>query len=314
MRVFIAGATGVLGRALLPLLLAAGHEVTATTRSPGKEDQVRAAGATPVVVDALDDARLLAAMVDARPDVVVHLLTAIPPAIDPRRWAEQFAPNDELRVRATQNLVAAARVAGVGRIVAESYAGLYARTGGAIKCEDDPLDIDAADARRQTARALSALEQAVTRTDGINGIALRLGTLYGPGTAYGPSGAMADLARHGRLPIVGSGAGVSSFVHLDDAAAAIILALEHGAPGIYNVVDDDPAASHTWIPVFAAAVGAAPPRWIPAIAARLLAGQIAVSLMTEARGASNARVRRDLSWAPVHSSWREGFRSEATPE
>jgi 2-alkyl-3-oxoalkanoate reductase len=309
MRVFVAGATGALGRRLVPLLVAGGHQVTAMTRSPGKAAGLRAAGAEPVVADALDRDAVLAAVAEARPEVVVHQLTALAGALDFRRFDESFAATNRLRTEGTDHLVAAARAAGARRLVAQSFTGWpFARVGGPVKTEDDPLDPDPPAELRRTLDAIRRLESAVLGADGLEGLVLRYGGFYGPGTSVGAGGSMLEDLRRRRFPMVGAGTGVWSFVHIDDAAAATVAAVERGAPGIYQIVDDDPAPVSAWLPELAAAVGARPPRRLPAWVARLVAGEHAVVMMTEVRGASNAKARRELGWRPAWPSWRQGFR------
>ena len=310
MRIFVAGATGALGRRLVPLLLADGHQVTAMTRRPDKAAGLRAAGADPVVADALDRDAVLRAVVAARPEVVVHQLTALAGTTSMRRFDREFALTNRLRTEGTDHLLAAARAAGARRFVAQSFAGWpFARTGGPVKTEDDPLDPDPPAALRPALDAIRYLEAAVLGAEGIEGLVLRYGGFYGPGTSAGAGGSMLEELRRRRFPIVGDGGGVWSFVHIDDAAEATALAVERGAPGIYQIVDDDPAPVSQWLPALAAAAGAPPPRRVPAWVARLLAGEHAVVLMTEVRGASNAKARRALGWTPAHRSWRQGFRT-----
>jgi nucleoside-diphosphate-sugar epimerase len=310
MRIFVAGATGALGRRLVPLLVQGGHQVTAMTRTAGKAAGLRAAGADPLVADALDREAVLGAVVAARPEVVVHQLTALAATTSMRRFDREFALTNRLRTEGTDNLLEAARAAGTRRLVAQSFAGWpFARVGGPVKTEDDPLDPDPPAQLRRTLDAIRHLEAAVLGTEGIQGLVLRYGGFYGPGTSAGAGGYLLEGLRRRRFPIVGAGTGVWSFIHIDDAAAATVAAVERGAPGIYQIVDDDPAPVSEWLPALAAAVGARPPRRVPAWVARLVAGEHAVVLMTEARGASNAKARRELGWRPVYRSWRQGFRS-----
>jgi 2-alkyl-3-oxoalkanoate reductase len=310
MRIFVAGATGALGRRLVPLLGANGHQVTAMTRRPDKAASLRAAGADPVVADALDREAVLAAVTAARPEVVVHELTDLAGLRDFRKVEEGFAATNRLRTEGTDHLLAAARAAGARRFVAQSFAGWpFARTGGPVKTEDDPLDPDPPAALRPALDAIRYLEAAVLGAEGIEGLVLRYGGFYGPGTSAGEGGFMLDDLRRRRFPLVGAGTGVWSFVHIDDAAEATALAVERGAPGSYQIVDDDPAPVSEWLPALAAAAGAPPPRRVPAWVARLLAGEHAVVLMTEVRGASNAKARRALGWTPAYRSWRQGFRT-----
>jgi nucleoside-diphosphate-sugar epimerase len=308
MRIFVAGATGALGRRLVPLLVARGHDVTAMTRTAAKAAGLRAAAAEPVVADALDREAVLAAVAAARPEVVVHELTDLARMRDFRKVDQGFAATNRLRTEGTDHLLAAARAAGARRFVAQSYAGWpTARTGGPVSTEDDPLDPDPPAALRRTLDAIRYLEAAVLGAAGLEGLVLRYGGFYGPGTSAGEGGFMLDDLRRRRFPLVGAGTGVWSFVHIDDAAEATAAATERGAPGIYNVVDDDPAPVSEWLPALAAAAGAPPPRRVPAWVARLLAGEHGVALMTEVRGASNAKARRELGWRPAHPSWRDGF-------
>ena len=310
MRVFVAGATGAIGRRLVPLLLDRGHDVAAMTRRPDKVDGLRAAGAVPVVADALDPVSVRQALVDARPDLVVHELTALSAAGSLRRFDRQFAATNELRTKGTDHLLEAALAAGARRIVAQSYAGWpYARDGALVKTEGDPLDPQPPKHMRETLAALRHLEEAVLGLEGMEGVVLRYGAFYGPGTSIADDGDLVDLVRRRRFPVVGSGAGVWSFVHVDDAATATVLAVEGGEPGIYNVVDDEPAPVAVWLPELAAAVEAPPPRRVPTVVGRLAAGDVGVSLMTRVRGASNAKAKQRLGWSPTYRSWRSGFRA-----
>jgi 2-alkyl-3-oxoalkanoate reductase len=314
MRIFVAGATGALGRRLVPLLVADGHAVTAMTRSAGKAAGLRAAGADPAVADALDRDAVLRAVAAARPEVVVHQLTDLAGTTDLRRFDEGFAATNRLRTEGTDHLLAAARAAGARRFVAQSFAGWpFARVGGPVKTEDDPLDPDPPAELRRTLDAIRHLEAAVLGTEGLEGVVLRYGGFYGPGTSAGAGGYLLDDLRRRRFPVVGGGTGVWSFVHIDDAARATVAAVERGAPGIYQVVDDDPAPVSAWLPALAAAAGARAPRRLPAWVARALAGEHGVVLMTEVRGASNAKAKRELGWRPAYPSWRQGFRSGLSP-
>ncbi|HEX2043517.1 MAG TPA: NAD(P)-dependent oxidoreductase [Acidimicrobiales bacterium] len=308
MRVFVAGATGAIGRRLVPLLVARGHDVVAMTRRPENEEGLRAAGARPVIADALDPVSVRKAVVDARPDVVVHQLTSLSRAGSLRRFDRRFAATNELRTKGTDHLLEAAVAAGARRVVAQSYAGWpYAREGGLVKVEDDPLDPRPPRHMRETLAALRHLEEAVLGTEGIEGLVLRYGAFYGPGTSIAEDGDLVELVRRRRFPVMGSGDGVWSFVHVDDAATATALAVEAGEPGVYNVVDDEPAPVRRWLPELAAAVGAPPPRRVPAAVGRLAAGEVGVSLMTRVRGASNVKIKERLGWSPRYASWRSGF-------
>ena len=310
MRVFLAGATGALGRRLVPQLVAAGHTVVGTTRRPDRAAGLRAAGAEPAVLDPLDAAAVTAAVAAAAPDVLVHQLTALAGMGNPRAFAREFAATNRLRTEGTDILLAAGRAAGVRRVVAQSFGGWpYARVGGPVKTEDDPLDPDPAPAARSTLAAIRHLEAAVTGYG--EGLALRYGGFYGPGTSLAPGAVHVELVRRRRFPVVGSGGGVWSFVHVDDAAAATVAAVEGGAPGVYNVGDDEPAPVREWLPVLARVLGAPPPRHVPAWVARPLLGSQGMVMMTTTRGLDNGRARRELGWAPTRATWRDGFRELA---
>jgi nucleoside-diphosphate-sugar epimerase len=246
-------------------------------------------------------------VVSARPDVVVHELTDLLKAIDPRKMEEQLAANDRLRREGTRNLVEAALAAGASRIVAQSIAFAYAPRGGLVKAEEDALYLDAPWPWRRSVEAVRELERLVTETEGIEGVVLRYGHLYGPGTAYAPDGAMAELVRKRGFPIGGDGGRVLAFVHVDDAVRATVLALDRGAPGIYNIVDDEPAPQREWLPAYAESLGVKPPRRVPKLLLQLLAGRYAIHLVTEVRGASNVKVKRELGWRPRYPTWRDGF-------
>jgi nucleoside-diphosphate-sugar epimerase len=308
MRVFIAGATGAVGSRLVPLLVAAGHEVVGTSRSAERLAAIEAAGASGVVMDGLDAASVRTAVLDARPEVIVHELTGLGgPAPDLRHFDEGFAVTNALRTRGTDHLLAAAAEAGVGRFVAQSFTGWpNARTGGPVKTEDDPLDPSPTAASRETLAAIRYVEQATTDA---GGVALRYGGLYGPGNVIGRGGELLGMVQARKLPLVGGGTGVWSFCHIDDAASATAAAVTRGAAGVYNIVDDDPAPVSEWLPELARIVGAKPPLRIPAWLARPLIGEHGVSLMTKVRGSSNAKAKRELGWTPRYPSWREGFRT-----
>jgi nucleoside-diphosphate-sugar epimerase len=309
MRIFVAGATGALGSRLTPRLVERGHHVVGTTRSPDKTGRVTAMGAEAVVVDGLDAASVRRAVLEARPEVVLHQMTALSGFEDMRRFDEAFALTNRLRTEGTDHLLAAARAAGAECFVAQSFAGHpYARVGGWIKTEEDPLDTDPPAQLRRTIEAIAYLEGRVLETEGIEGIVLRYGGFYGPGTSLGPGGANVEPVMRRRFPIVGDGGGVWSFVHVEDAAEATVAAIERGRGGIYNVVDDDPAPVREWLPELAEILGAPMPRRIPVWMARIVAGPHVVTMMTEIRGASNAKAKRALGWQPAHPSWREGFR------
>jgi 2-alkyl-3-oxoalkanoate reductase len=313
MRVFVAGGSGAIGRPLIARLVGGGHSVVVMTRSGDKRDAIRAAGAEPAVADALDEAAVISAVREAAPEAVIHQLTALSGLSgNPRRFDREFATTNRLRTEGTDHLLHAAREAGARRFVAQSFAGWpYAREGGSVKAEDDPLDPDPPAAERETLAAIRYLEAAVTGAEGIEGVVLRYGGFYGPGTgiARGEESPFADTIRKRRFPILDGGTAVWSFVHIDDAAAATVAALERGAPGIYNIVDDDPAQVSEWLPALAATMGAKPPRRLPVWLGRIVGGELAVSLMTQARGASNDKAKRELGWQPEHASWREGFKA-----
>jgi 2-alkyl-3-oxoalkanoate reductase len=307
MKVFVAGATGVIGRRLVPMLVERGHEVTAMTRSPEKADEIRAMRAAPAIRDVFDAEGLGAEIAGAAPDAIVHELTDLPPNVDPRKAAEQLEGNDRIREEGTRNLVDAALAAGVRRMIAQSIAFVYA-FGGGLKTEDDPLFDDAPFPWSRAVRSVHALEDAVTKTEGLEGIVLRYGFFYGPGSSYAPGGHWAREVGRRRFPIVGKGSGAFSFIHIDDAAAATAAALEHGPPGIYNVVDDEPAPLREWLPLYAEALGAKKPLRVPKLLARLAAGRYTTQMATGLSGASNARAKNELGWQPRYSSWRQGFR------
>jgi nucleoside-diphosphate-sugar epimerase len=307
MRVFVAGATGAIGKQLVPRLVAAGHDVIGMTHSEARRPLVRELGAVPVVADALDPDQVAEAVAHARPDVIVHELTAIA-SLDPRHFDRDFALTNRLRTEGTDYLLSAGHAVGVRRFVAQSYgAWPYIRSGGPVKSEEDPLDPTPAREMRATLAAIRHLEQAVLGADWTEGIVLRYGAFYGPGTNMAPGGEMFETVRARKFPIVGNGAGVWSFVHIADAADATVAAIERGHRGVYNVVDDDPAPVAEWLPSLARTIGARQPLRVPRFVARLFAGEAGVVMMTEARGASNAKAKRELGWRPAHPSWRQGF-------
>ncbi len=310
MRIFLAGATGAVGRRLLPILVQAGHEVVGTTRDRQRVRALEAAGAEGVVVDGLDRDAVMAAVTEAKPDVVIHQLTALSGRANLRRFDQYFAQTNRLRTEGTNNLIAAALAAETPRFVAQSYTGWpNERSGSPVKTEEDRLDPNPTAASRRSLAAIQHLESAVTGTPGLDGVVLRYGSLYGPGTALGAGGELLEMVRRRQLPIVGGGTGIWSHVHVDDAAQATLLAVERGARGIYNVVDDEPAPVSEWLPELAEAVGAKPPRRVPTWLARPLLGEHGVSLMTQIRGSSNAEAKRVLGWRLRYPSWREGFRT-----
>ena len=306
MRIFVTGATGALGRHLVPGLVAAGHQVTATTRAPGKVAQLREAGAEPVILDGLDREAVIAAVRAAAPEVIVHQMTALADMRSLRHADQVFAGTNELRTRGTDNLLAAAQRAGTRRVIAQSYAGAGPDqpSGGALKTEADPVGW-------RTIAGAAAMPAAITYVDTTvpgavpEGIVLRYGTFYGPGA----SDAVLELVRKRRLPVIGGGTGVWSFIEVSDAAAATLAAVGHGAPGVYNVVDDDPAPVAEWLPYLAQVAGAKPPMRLPGWVGRLLAGEFVVAQMTTSRGSCNEKARKELGWEPRYPSWRQGFRA-----
>jgi 2-alkyl-3-oxoalkanoate reductase len=312
MKIFVAGATGALGRQLVPKLVARGHDVIGMTRSPSKQDLVRSLGGRPVVADALDPDAVAQAVASAEPEVIVHELTALsgPMSLREARHPERFEGaimTSRLRTEGTDHLLAAGRAVGARRFVAQSFGAFrFARTGGRVQTEADAIDPDP---RQPGLEEMLYLERAVTTIEWGEGLALRYGGFYGPGTSVSlaPDAQMAAPIRKRRFPIVGDGGGVFSYIHIEDAAAATAIAVERGRPGVYNIVDDDPAPMREWLPVLASALGAKPPRRIPRWLGRLAAGEVATLMMTEARGASNEKAKRELGWQPRYSSWRQGF-------
>jgi 2-alkyl-3-oxoalkanoate reductase len=315
MKVFLAGATGVLGRALVPQLVVRGHEVVGMTRSASKQELVRSLGARPVVADALDPGAVAQAVASADPEVIVHQLTALSGRMSMREMrhperSSAFQMTNRLRTEGTDHLLAAGRAVGARRFVAQSFAAFrWARGGGPALTEADPLDSDPPAALRMALPGILHAERAVTTIEWGEGLVLRYGGFYGPGTgiSLAADAVMAAPIRKRRFPIVGDGGGVWSHVHVEDAAAATAIAVERGRPGIYNVVDDEPAPVREWLPVLASALGAKPPRRIPRWLGRLLAGETATAMMTDVRGASNAKAKRELGWKPRYASWRQGF-------
>lgn len=307
MKVFVAGAGGVIGRQLLARLVTAGHEVVGMTRSESKRAAIAEQGATPVIADGLDPEQVMTAVVAAQPEVLIHELTALD-AIDLRHFERSFGLTNRLRTEGTDNLLAASKQAGVRRFIAQSYASWpYARTGGPVKTEQDPLDPAPPREMRPALDAIRHLEAAVVGAEWTEGIVLRYGAFYGPGTSLSPGGEHFEMVRKRKFPIVGAGAGVWSFINVTDAADATVAAITHGAPGIYNVVDDEPATVAQWLPALAQSLGARKPWRVPLFVGRLMGGEVATVMMTEIRGASNAKAKRELGWEPQHASWREGF-------
>ncbi len=310
MKVFVAGASGALGAPLVAELVTAGHEVVAMTKTASKQDGLRALGARPVVADALDPDAVARVVGEAEPEVIVHQLTALSGATDMRHLDRFFAVTNRLRTEATDHLLAAGRAVGARRFVAQSWAGWrYARTGPQVQTEADPIDPNPPAVLRSGVTAIRYLEEAVTTIEWGEGLVLRYGVFYGPGTGISsaPDAVMAALVRKRRFPLVGDSSGVWSFIHIEDAAAATAVAVERGRPGVYNIVDDDPAAVREWLPALAKALGAKPPRHIPRWLGRLAAGEAATIMMTDVRGASNANAKNDLRLELRYPSWRLGF-------
>jgi 2-alkyl-3-oxoalkanoate reductase len=313
MKIFVAGATGVIGRRLLPRLQ--NHQVTALTRSPQQAEQLKTLGVQPVVGDVFDQDRLMQAVVAAQPDIVMHQLTSIPRRIDTRNVSEAFAATNRLRAEGTRILMAAAIAAGAKQFIAQSLAAFYAPDKPSPATEDEPLYMDAHPTFASIVQALAALEDTVLNTSGIAGIVLRYGYFYGAGTAYAADGGMAASIRRQYMPIVGAGTGVFSFVRVDDAAEATVLALTRGKPGIYNIVDDDPAPISDWLPTYARLLNAPAPQHVPVPSGEIPdAERFGIFFMTQQRGASNQKAKEQLGWQPHYASWREGFRAELQPD
>jgi nucleoside-diphosphate-sugar epimerase len=310
MRVFVAGATGALGKQLVPMLVEQGHEVTGMTRSPGKQDAIRAMGARPAVADALDPEAVAEAVGQAKPEAVVHELTDLTGTFA-RNIDKSFATTNRLRTEGTDHLLAAAKAAGARRFIAQSFAGWPSEpTGGPVKTEEDPLQQHPPKTVTQSLAAIRHVEDTVTTADGLDGLALRYGGFYGPGTslAIDPPGELTEMIQKRRVPIIGNGAGIWSLVHIEDAASATAAALERGAPGVYNVVDDDPVPVGELMPELARLMGAKPPRHLPRWLGRIAGGEPGVLMMTEIRGATNDKAKRELGWELRYPSWRLGFR------
>jgi nucleoside-diphosphate-sugar epimerase len=308
MKVFVAGATGAIGKSLVPLLLESGHEVTALSRRPQKARALEALGVKVAMADAFDRSGLTAAIKDAQPEVIIHELTALPANVDFRKLDTQFAVTNRLRTEVTDTLLGAARLVDARRFIVQSFCGWsFAREGGPVKTEEDPLDPHPPASFSQTLAAIRYLEDAVQRAAAVEAVALRYGFFYGPATGIARDGSTVEQLRKRRIPIVGDGAGIWSFAHIQDAARATVAAVTHGAPGIYNIVDDEPASVSTWLPYLAQAVNAKPPWRVPAWLARFIIGEGGVAMMTQIRGASNAKAKRELGWQPLYPSWRQGF-------
>ena len=309
MKILVAGASGALGKQLVPRLVADGHEVVGTTRTEQKLPMLNELGATGVVADLLDPDQVARVVAEAEPEVIIHELTALNRPFDIKHFDRTFEETNRLRTESTDHLLAAGRAAGVKRFIAQSYAGWpAARTGELVKSEDEPLDPAPPKNIRKTHDAIRYVEEAVTGADWTEGLVLRYGGFYGPGTSLSAeSGAQVEQIRERKFPVVGNGAGVWSFVHIEDAADATALAVTHGRRGLYNIVDDEPAPVAEWLPAAASAVGAKPPRHVPLWLGRLVAGEVGAVMMTEVRGASNEKAKRELGWRPRHASWRQGF-------
>ena len=309
MKVFVAGATGAIGARLVPLLVARGFEVIAMTRSPAKERALRALGAQPVVADGLDREAVLAAVTQSGPDVLVHEMTGLRGVTSVRNFDAEFALTNRLRTAGTDHLLEAARAAGARRFVAQSFGNWnYERAGSLAKREEDPFDPRPPARQRRSLDAIRHVEHAVLEAHDLEGLALRYGTLSGPGTGIAVDGDIAEMVRRRRFPVVGDGAGVWSFIHVDDAATATAAAIDRGAPGAYNVADDEPVRVADWLPALARALHAPAPRRVPVWVGRLAVGAVGVSMMTRIRGASNAKAKRELGWRPALESYRVGFR------
>jgi nucleoside-diphosphate-sugar epimerase len=309
MKVFVAGGSGAMGRRLVPRLVAGGYEVAAMARDERRASWLSAVGAQPVIADALDRAAVRAAVAGARPEVVIHQLTALRGASDFKHFDREFALTNRLRTEGTDYLLEGARAAGTRRFIAQSYGNWnYARTGTGLKTEQDAFDSAPPANQKQSLAAIRYIENAVVNAEAIEGIALRYGNFYGPGTGVALDGTIVAQIRKRRFPIVGDGSGVWSFIHMDDAAAAAIAAIGHGRTGVYNVADDAPLPLSVWLPLLAEAVGAKPPMRVPVWLGRLAVGEVGVSMMTRIRGTSNAKAKGELGWVPQYRTCREGFR------
>lgn len=309
MRVFVAGSTGAIGKRLVPLLQESGHEVIALSRTAHKAEDLEALGAKVAIADAFDSDLLTATIKRAEPEVIIHELTALGGGVGNfKHLDEQFALTNRLRTEVTDTMLAAARIAGARRFIVQSFCGWpFAREGGPVKSEEDPLDPNPPASFNQTLAAIRYLEDTVRGATDLEALALRYGFFYGPGTAIAEDGPIVELVRKRRLPVVGDGGGIWSFIHIQDAARATVEAVSHGTPGIYNVVDDEPARVSAWLPFLADAVGAKPPWRIPAWLAKVAIGEGGVSMMTQIRGGSNEKAKRELGWRLIYPSWRRGF-------
>lgn len=310
MKVCIAGATGVVGRRLVPMLVASGHQVTAMSRSLEKADALRKIGVETVVADGLNRDAVLQAISTVCPEIVIHQMTGLAKAKSLKKFDDEFALTNRLRVEGTDYLVEAARSSGVRRIIAQSYGNWnYERTGTALKNESDPFDPVPPTNQRKSLQAIRHCEAAVVGAHGVEGLALRYGNFYGPGTGFSLDGDLVNLVRKRQMPIIGNGAGIWCFVHVDDAASATFAAMTRGTPGVYNIVDDEPSPVAVWLPELAHTLSARPPLHFPVWLGRLAVGEVGVSMMTQIRGASNSKAKRELGWQPRYRSWREGFRT-----
>src|ERR687894_1158516 len=312
MKVFLVGATGAIGRRLVPQLVEAGHEVAAITRSKEKLGELYDLGAEPVLCDVFDAGRLGSAMARAEPEAVINQLTDLPQTLNPRKLAEYYAANNRVRREGTANLLDAARGAGVGRFLVQGSAYWYAQSGGPVKTEEAPLYLEVPAPIGPAVETIKEVEDAVLSADGIEGIVLRYGMFYGPGTWYAKDGDIGRQVSKRRYPMIGHGEGTYSFIHVDDAASATVAALERARPGVYNVVDYEPATAAKWMPLYAEALGAKRPPRVPVFLARMIAGDALVTWMLGLRGASNEKIKREFGWRPQHESWRRGFFEDAT--
>jgi nucleoside-diphosphate-sugar epimerase len=308
MKIFVTGGTGALGKFLLPQLIDKGHEVVALTRSADKAEGIEKIGASAVIADPLDKQQLTAAVRRAEPEVIIHQLTALSTVANFRKLDQEFTLTNRFRTEVTDTLLAAARTIGTRRFIAQSYCGWpYARKGGPIKTEEDPLDPKPPESFVKTLAAIKYLEEKMRSVTFLEGLALRYGAFYGPGNAIGKGGSVWKLVRKRRLPLVGGGGGIWSFIHISDAASATVAAVTNGTPGIYNIVDDEPAPVSKWLPALAKAIGAKPPYRIPHWLGELTIGKAGVGIMTNIRGCSNAKAKQELHWTPIYPSWRVGF-------
>ncbi len=312
MRVLLAGATGAIGRRLVPRLVEVGHQVTAMTRSKEKLGELYELGAEPILCDVFDAGRLGSVVAKAKPDAVINQLTDLPQSLNPRKLGEYYAANNRVRREGTSNLLSAALGAGVRRFLVQGAAYWYAPTGGAVKTEEAPLYLDAPAPIGSAVETIKEVEDAVLSADGIDGVVLRYGMFYGPRTWYAKDGDVGRKVRKRRYPMIGHGEGMYSFIHVDDAASATVAALERARPGVYNVVDDDPATAAEWMPLYAEALGAKRPPRVPAFPARVIAGDALVTWMLGLRGASNDKIKEELGWRPQYESWRRGFFEDVT--